>query len=166
MQSSILESSNRMGARSATPLAAATRYGGAHQTSHFDAQYAEANRLRHAAQEAAIARVADQAVATWEAVDACLSSTLGSKAVAALVCRSLYLTRIEHPWLVDTFEGGATTTIFDSLKSAVLRQTVDHANAALTALMCTFRDLLVQLLGESLAERLLKPVGTTPFNAR
>lgn len=164
MQNSILEPSNRLGVPGAIQLAATKRLGSTYQTSLFEAQYSEASRMRRADQEAAIARVAERAVATWEAVDACLSATLGPKAVAALYCRSLYLTRIEHPWLVAAFEGGSTAAILNSLKSAVLRQTVGHANAALTALMCTFRDLLVQLLGESLAERLLEPVGTPPVN--
>lgn len=166
MQSGLLEPSHRLGIPGANQLAGPKRLGSTHQPSLFEAQYAESSRMRHAAQEAAIARVAERAVATWEAVDARLSATLGSKAVAALYCRSLYLTRTEHPWLVAAFEGGSTATIFDSLKSAVLRQTIGHANAALTALMQTFRDQLVRLLGESLTGRLLEPVGTQPFNLR
>lgn len=165
MQSTILEKSNRLAVSGAIQLAAAKRLGGMHQPAQFEAQYSEASRMRRAAQEAAIARVADRAVVTWEAVDASLSVTLGPKAVTALYCRSLYLTRTEHPWLVTAFAGGSTATIFESLKSAVLCQTVGHANAALTALMHNFKSLLVHLLGESLTERLLEPVGTPPFNA-
>ncbi len=163
MQRSFLGKPNRSGVPSILQIEAALAL--ARQPSLFEVQYTEASRMRRAAQEAAIARIADGALATWGAVDACLSTTLGPKAVTALYYRSLYLTRIDHPWLVAAYEGGSSADVFQSLKNTVLRQTVDHANAALSALMHVFRRLLVGLLGEPLTERLLEPVGVLPFKA-
>lgn len=163
MQSSFLEKSNSSGVPGSGQMVAAKLLAGVRQPSLFEAQYTEASRMRRAAQEAAITRIADRALATWEAVDACLSATLGPNAVAALYYRSLYLTRIDHPWLVAAYEGGSPADIFESLKDTVLRQTVGHANAALDDLLVTFRGLLVHLLGEPLTERLLEPVGALPF---
>ena len=135
------------------------------QPSLFEMQSTEASHMRRAAEERAIGRLAELAIATWDAVDATVSTIIGPQAVTALYKRSLYLNRVEHPWLAAAYDGGSPAAAFMSLKIAVLGQSVACANAALSDLLQAFRGLLVHLLGESLAQRLLEPVGKLAFKA-
>jgi len=163
MQRSFLEISHASVMPGALQLVASTPQGRVCQPSVFEMQYNEAIRMRRAPEDAAIARIADLALATWDAVDASLSTVIGPQAVTALYKRSLYLTRIDHPWLVAAYEEGTPLAGFTTLKNTVLRQTVADAHAALSALLQAFRNLLVGLLGESLTERLFEPVDALPF---
>ncbi|TXH34301.1 MAG: hypothetical protein E6Q92_13075 [Burkholderiaceae bacterium] len=49
-------------------------------------------------------RVADAAVTAWRELDAALSPIIGQRGVAALYQRSLYLTRIDYPWLAGVHQ--------------------------------------------------------------
>ncbi|MCQ9378940.1 hypothetical protein [Methyloversatilis sp. XJ19-49] len=77
--------------------------------------------------------------------------------MAALVRRSLYLTRDTHPWLAPVCDAAAGQDVLVSLRSALLLQAEAEATAAQGALLENFRTLLSTLIGASLTERLLRP---------
>ena len=103
-------------------------------------------------------QIADAVAATWQEIDTALAPILGSRGVAALYKRSLYLCGATHPWLAVLHEGVQTGVDLPPLKSLLTQQgSADAANAA-TALFQTFHQLLSSLIGLSLTERLLRSV--------
>ena len=117
----------------------------------------QAALARLAAQGADAARIADTAVATWLRIDAALSPIVGQGGVATLYQRSLYLKRLDHPWLMAAYEA-AIPGNFDALHTALSRQTSATAAAANAELLQTLHELLTSLIGASLTERLLQSV--------
>jgi hypothetical protein len=100
----------------------------------------------------------DAALVIWRTLQASLSPIIGHRGVAALLRRSLYLTRDAHPWLIPVSDTAAGQDLLAPLQSALLLQDEADAMAAHGALLGNFRDLLTTLVGESLTERLLRPV--------
>jgi hypothetical protein len=115
-----------------------------------------------AAEGADGARIADTAVATWRGVELALAPIIGMGGVAALYKRSLYLTRREFPWLDCTYAGDFHSEGLGRLQTALSQQAGVVAAAANGALLRTFCDLLTNLLGASLTERLLRSVWEDP----
>jgi hypothetical protein len=103
-------------------------------------------------------QIAVTAVSTWLAVSAALSPIIGERGVAALYKRSLYLSRIDYPWLAAAHEGERASEQYACLQAALSQQTSSNAAAANAALLQTFHDLLTDLIGGSLTERLLRSV--------
>ena len=126
-----------------------------HANSRLDAPLA--NRV---ASDATAAQIADAMGATWQDIDAALASIIGSRGVAALYKRSLYVAASAHPWLASAH--GQTESAIDL---AALKSTVSQQSSAAAALGCktlfqTFHQLLGSLVGDSLTERLLRSVWT------
>ena len=96
-------------------------------------------------------RVADAAVTAWRELDAALSPIIGQRGVAALYQRSLYLTRIDYPWLAGVHQATVRAGEFAPLHTVLSQQTSATAAGACSALLATFRDLLTRLIGASLA---------------
>jgi hypothetical protein len=119
------------------------------------------------AEGAVAARIADKTVSMWHDIDAVLSPIIGQRGVAALYKRSLYLVRADYPWLAVVHEGALKPDEFAALQTALLQQTSSNAATASGALLQTFFDLLTNLIGKSLTERLLRSVwvNTTGGNA-
>ena len=109
-------------------------------------------------QGADAARIADAAASTWRRVDEALAPIVGSRGVAALFKRSLYLTRAAHPCLAALDEQASQPETFAALGAALALQSPPAASAAHDALRLTFRDLLGKLIGAPLTERLLQSV--------
>ena len=109
-------------------------------------------------------QVADAAVQTWRAVDAALSPIIGQRGVAALYKRSLVLARTQHPWLAAVHEDTRPPGDFTPLHAALARQPGLAAAAAQEALLQIYRDVLAQLIGAPLTERLLRSIGPPPLN--
>jgi hypothetical protein len=101
------------------------------------------------------AQVADAAALTWQQIHRALSPIVGHNGVHALVMRSLYLVRAEHPGLFAVRDDITPQGEYGSLRSALARQTPTHAAGAHGALLQSFCDLLGSLIGASLTERLL-----------
>jgi len=99
----------------------------------------------------------DAAMVTWQTLHTGLAPIIGQRGVAALIRRSLYLTRDAHPWLFPVCDTAAGHDLLAPLRSALLLQTAPEAASAHSALLGNFRDLLATLIGESLTERLLRP---------
>jgi hypothetical protein len=103
-------------------------------------------------------RIADIAISVWRDVAAALSPIIGQRGVAELYKRSIYLTRADYAWLAAVHESALAPAEFASLQTALLQQTSQDAAAANGALLQTFYDLLIKLIGTSLTERLFQPV--------
>lgn len=107
---------------------------------------------------ASAAQIADVIVATWQEIDSALAPIVGSRGVAALYKRSLYLTAAAHPWLADMHDGAAAALDLTALKSVIVQQSSADAALGGNALLQTFHQLLGSLVGPSLTERLLRSV--------
>ena len=102
--------------------------------------------------------VAQSAVSTWHRIDNALSPIIGHRGVAGLYKRSLSLTRGEHPALTRVFDEAIVPGDYSTLQQALAQQSSSVAIAASSALLTTFTDLLVKLIGLSLTQRLLRPL--------
>jgi len=109
-------------------------------------------------QGADAARIADAAASTWRRVDEALAPIVGSRGVAALFKRSLFLTRAAHPCLATVDEQANPPETFAALRAALAQQSPPAGSAAHDALLLAFRDLLGKLIGAPLTERLLQSV--------
>lgn len=100
--------------------------------------------------------IADAAVAVWTAIDGALSPVIGPRGNAALYKRSLHLARAEHPWLAAAYEGAVQPGDYGALRAALAQQAPADASKAQDELLHIFHDLLADLIGRSLTERLLQ----------
>lgn len=101
------------------------------------------------------ARVAEATAMTLRAIDAELSPIISERGVAALYRRSLFLVRHQRPWLDPVYAVDAAPGDYDALRNALSQQDDTDALQGADALLSTFHDLLVSLIGESLTDRLL-----------
>lgn len=114
--------------------------------------------LHSVAAGASVEETAAIAISTWRDVDAALAPIIGQAGVAALLRRSQYLVRVAHPWLGAFQQDLPATPAFEALHTALLSQPAGESAQGNAALLEVFHDLLVSLIGESLCERLLRPV--------
>jgi hypothetical protein len=120
------------------------------------------------AQDADAAQIAEKSASAWRAVESALSPIIGQRAVAALYKRSVALVHADYPWLMARETGSLSSRQsdeFDLLRTILSQQTSSDAMAAHWALLRTFRNLLANLIGESLTERLLGSVCEFPSSA-
>jgi len=102
------------------------------------------------------------AVSHWLDIDAVLSPIIGRPGVAALFERSIHLACVNHPCLASVHEGPFQPGELNSLRRALAQETSMGAARAGDALLCTFQELLANLIGAPLAERLLGNVWSGP----
>jgi len=102
-------------------------------------------------------RIGERALATWQRFDAAMAPIIGSGGVSALYRRSLFLSHAEYPWLPGVHEGALDPVEFAELQEAIALRPAAEAQAATDALIKTFRELLADLIGPALTERLLRP---------
>jgi hypothetical protein len=107
-------------------------------------------------------QVADASVAIWGAIDRSLSPVIGQRGSAALYRRSLHLAREDYPWLAVVYESAAEGRDFADLHAALVQQTAEHAAAAHDHALQTMLDLLTELIGHALSERLLQSAWDSP----
>jgi hypothetical protein len=115
-----------------------------------------------AARDADASRIAEAAVAQWSNIDAALSPIIGQSGVAALFKRSLRLTGVNYPCLHALSESTLRPGDHAGLRAALSQETAFDAAAASDALQRTFHELLANLIGDSLAERLLRSAWNLP----
>jgi hypothetical protein len=113
-----------------------------------------------AATAAAAQRIADVAASTWREIHAVLSPVIGPGGVAALYQRALYVTRASYPGLAAVHEDTLHLGEFAALQLMLAQQTSAEVAATNGALLEAFCDLLTNLIGVSLTERLLRSVRT------
>lgn len=102
--------------------------------------------------------IASKVVSVWRDIDAALAPVIGHRGVAALFSRSFHLTRADYPWLTASHESMAEPMDFAALQSTLSQQTTGSVVSLNGALLQKFVELLANLIGVSLTERLLRPV--------
>jgi hypothetical protein len=109
-------------------------------------------------------QIADAIGAAWRELDQALSPVLGRRGVAALYKRSLHLNTNSYPWLAQVHGGAHAHLAIDGepLQAVLAERSEAEAAEAGTALIHTFTELLMSLIGASLGERLLGPVWNLP----
>jgi hypothetical protein len=107
-------------------------------------------------------RIAAVAASTWHEIHEVLSPVIGPGGVAALYQRALYMTRPAYPSLALAQEDPLRAGDFAALRLALAEQTAEQIAAANGALLDAFCDLLGNLIGISLTERLLRSVRNLP----
>lgn len=94
-------------------------------------------------------------VAAWLALQSALEPIIGRGGFGALYQRCLHLALHDHPWLSEAQEAGDRAWSFEPLLRALSQQPPRQAAAAQAQLMRSFVDLLANLIGPSLVQRLL-----------
>lgn len=102
--------------------------------------------------------LADFIVSAWQKIETSLTPIIGQRSVATLYKRSFYLASRKHLWLMDVHEGMQTTMNLDTLKVALVEQTSTEIADGAGAAMQMFYEVLTNLIGASLTERLLQSV--------
>ena len=97
-------------------------------------------------------------VSIWRDIDTSLAPVIGHRGVAALFGRSFHLVRADYPWLTAPHESTTDRIDFASLQSALSQLTSANVVTISGALLDKFAQLLTNLIGVSLTERLLRPV--------
>ncbi len=108
--------------------------------------------------------VAALVATAFAGTDQALTPIVGQRGMIALYKRTLHLSRPLHPWLTIAAEAAddANPEIeFAALTTALATRTSADAAVAGAQLLDSFRTLLTTLIGESLTERLLRPVWAT-----
>ena len=75
-------------------------------------------------------QIADAVFAVWQKIDAALSPIVGTRGVAALYKRSLYLCGTTHPRLAALHEDVQRVVDLDALKAVLARQSSSDAASA------------------------------------
>jgi hypothetical protein len=107
-------------------------------------------------------RIAEAAASTWREIHAVLSPVIGPGGVAALYQRALYVSRSAYPCLTAVREDALRPGEFAALQLMLSQQPVARVAAINGALLQSFCDLLSNLIGVSLTERLLRSVRNLP----
>jgi hypothetical protein len=107
-------------------------------------------------------RIAEAAALTWREIHAVLSPVIGPGGVAALYQRALYVSRSTYPSLTAVREDALRPGEFAALQLMLSQQPVARVAATNGALLQSFCDLLSNLIGLSLTERLLRSVRNLP----
>ncbi len=109
-------------------------------------------------------QLADAVVTVWREIDAALAPIIGTRGLAALHGRSVYLASKQFAWLKTASGNSVQTEIdFDGLRQTFMMQQVSESQTAANALLHTFHDLLASMVGASLTERLLHAIWDNPF---
>ena len=112
--------------------------------------------IRHdAGIDAAAADIGSVAVRLCERLSRKLTPLVGEGGVSALCARSLHLTKSEFPWLALARDAEPADAPFTSLRASLGRQTPDLAIEGASAFIATFCGLLISLIGDAMARRLL-----------
>lgn len=124
------------------------------------------NRIAAFMDQTVSAGASSQEVATvvaeaFQRIGQALVPIIGQGGLAALYKRTLHLSRPMCPWLPVVPQGAPSTMDLAALTTGLATQTAANAAAAGTELLQVFHTLLTSLIGESLTERLLRPVGAT-----
>lgn len=90
-------------------------------------------------------------IVLWERLAIELSAIIGDGGFSTLYARSLHVTRAAHPWLEEGDDPRR-----EKLAASLEAQELARAGLASIALLTTFTDTLIQLIGESLTTAILR----------
>jgi hypothetical protein len=102
-------------------------------------------------------RIADSAEGIWIRIDSALAPIIGARGVNALFKRSVSLVGEHHPWLQTAYEVARNPSVFTVLGATLSQQSASSAAAVNGELLDAFFELLSNLIGRPLTERLLQP---------
>lgn len=119
-----------------------------------------ASLAHRAGPHADTASIATAIVSILQDMDASLAPIIGQQGVAALYRRSLHLCVSTHPRLASIYDNVLVTADLIALKSLLVEQNETDTLFFGEALLTTFYELLVKLIGPSLTARLLADVWT------
>jgi hypothetical protein len=115
-----------------------------------------ASRLNHnLLSEADASEVASRVISLWQDIAAAFSPIVGQRGFTALLRRALSISLVRFPWLSIALTE-APAYEFETLRSALAGQSANDATHANAALLRNFFDLLANLIGAALTERLLR----------
>jgi len=106
-------------------------------------------------------QIADAITSAWQQIDETLRPIIGQHGVEGLYKRSLFLATTSHPWLTNRDPNPSRPLDIALLGTLVARQSKVEAIAGGALLLHTFYELLANLIGPSLTERLLRSVEAT-----
>ena len=107
--------------------------------------------------------VAAATVAIWPQVFERLAPIIGPRGIDALFRRALHLTGRSFPSVSG--DVGHGTAALDAFSAHLRQEDVSTAAAASGEILFSFTELLADLIGESLTDRLLDPVWALPAPA-
>ena len=103
------------------------------------------------------ASTADTIVAVWTGIDSVMRLVIGKGGFNSLFLRSMAITELSYPWLAVSQDARSEVDL-QALHVLLLKQDTISLTAASDALMLNFLNMLVDMIGLSLTERLLRPV--------
>lgn len=123
--------------------------------------------VRRAGPSADASQLADAAVALWRDIDTALTPIIGTRGLAALQARSLYLASDEFGWMKDMQDTSVRTAIdYDLPRRIFMTQPMPESQAAATVTFLCFHDLLASMVGPSLTARLLDAIWDNPLGGQ
>jgi hypothetical protein len=114
-------------------------------------------RLHHVlAADTGAAETADRAVSLWQEIVAAFAPIIGPRGSTALLRRAMSQTVPQHSWLSVALTGPLAAQDLAGLRSALVQRTAADIIAANESLLRNFFELLADLIGAALTERLLR----------
>jgi len=104
------------------------------------------------------ALLSHEVVRACEAIAASLNAIIGQQGGVALYRRCVFLVSEQHHWMSSLLASSDATMDLGALQRALAAQSSTEAAQAGAALLETFYDLLVNLVGARLTASLLQPV--------
>ncbi|MBC7455464.1 MAG: hypothetical protein H7335_17570 [Massilia sp.] len=101
---------------------------------------------------------ADASIWLWKSLATELSLIIGKRGFESLYARSLSRAGAEYAWLraLPALPAQAGGDAFERLGANLLTREAGEAHAASAALLCTFTDILIVLIGELLTISILR----------
>ena len=120
--------------------------------------------MHRAGPDADAAAVAAAARRAYDELAPVLAPLIGGVGIDALASRAMHLAQQEYPWLANTRDLEPAEGLFTHVSFSLEQQDPAIATAAAAAVLVTFTGLLVRLIGEPLAARLMRQAWPDGFS--
>ena len=100
--------------------------------------------------------IVDVTIHLWQRLASELISIIGEGGFQSLYSRGVHLTRVTFPWIVPSHSSQPTDSAFAGLKICLAGRDFKEASEASAALLNTFIDILIALIGELLTTSILR----------
>lgn len=105
--------------------------------------------------DAGVPEIAHALDATWREIGAMLTTIVGKRGATALLQRCIFLNLGAHPWLAEAQEPADMPAEAEPLGTVLAKRSRDEGISAGGALLQTLHQQLANMIGASLADRLL-----------
>lgn len=99
--------------------------------------------------------VSRRSMQLWRGIHQQLSPIVGDNGFMALFCRCVDICGVRFPWLRNTPERRSPIYAFDALGAQLARRSAEEGLEASRGLFSMFYELLLLLVGESLADSVI-----------